>query len=315
MNESEENPVFSIDEETGTPILHLIPDKAVCTLFINFQDEDITSDEDVQDLILDIYHRPEVEFYYYQEYEKEINKYLSQACNSGKILMNYFEYFYYKHPNFSDYVKIQKHNIKFDWEREVMESTPMFIKTRVLLSKSQEMHLSILQAIETEKQINNSTKDCSELVVTKLNWDKLSDDEFERLIYCLISDAPGYENPEWLTQTNAPDRGRDLSVIRVQEDLLSGTHRSRVIVQCKHWLSKSINLTDVAMVVAQMQLWEPPVDDLIITTSGRFTSDAVAMIEKHNYAKKAPFIRMWPNSHLERLLAARPNLMAKFQLK
>ncbi len=285
-------------------------------MFINLQDEDITSDEDVQDLLLDIYHRPEVEFYYYQEYGKERNKYLSQACNSGQILMNDFEYYYYKHPNFiRDYVKIQKHNIKFDWQREVMESTPMFIKTRVLLSKSQERHLSILQAIETEKQINSNTKDYSELVVTKLNWDKLSDDEFERLIYCLISDTPGYENSEWLTQTNAPDRGRDLSVIRVQEDLLSGTHRSRVIVQCKHWLSKSISLTDVATVVAQMQLWEPPVDDLIIATSGRFTSDAVAMIEKHNHVKKIPFIRMWPNSHLERLLAARPNLIAKFQLK
>jgi hypothetical protein len=138
MNESEENPVFSIDEETGIPILHLIPDKATCTSFINLQDKDITSDEDVQNLILDIYYRPEVEFYYYQEYGKERNKYLSQACNSGQILMNDFEYYYYKHPNFiQTYVKIQKHNIKFDWQREVRESTPMFIKTRVLLSKSQ----------------------------------------------------------------------------------------------------------------------------------------------------------------------------------
>jgi hypothetical protein len=69
------------------------------------------------------------------------------------------------------------------------------------------------------------------------------------------------------------------------------------------------------MVVAQMQLWEPPIDDLIIVTSGRFTSDAVAIIEKYNHAKKVPVITMWANSHLERLLAARPNLMAKFQLK
>jgi hypothetical protein len=65
-----------------------------------------------------------------------------------------------------------------------------------------------------------------------------------------------------------------------------------------------------------MQLWEPPtVDELIIATSGRFTSDAVDIIEKHNNAKKSPFIRMWPESHLERLLAARPQLITKFQLQ
>ena len=317
MNEPEKNSVFSIDEETDIPILHLIPDKAVYTYFLSLQEEDITSEEDVQNLILDIYHRPEIEFYYYQEYGKETNKFLAQAFESGQILMNEFEYYYYRHPKFlRDYVKIQKHNIEFDWQREVMESTPMFIKTRLRLSKRQERNLEILQAIETEKKINSNIKESKELVPNQLNWNKLDANEFERLIYCLISNTPGYENPEWLTQTNAPDRGRDLSVTKVQEDQLSGTHRSRVIVQCKHWLSKSVNLADVTMVIGQMQLWEsPPVDELIIATSGRFTSDAVDIIEKHNNAKKPPSIRMWPESHLERLLAARPHLIAEFKLK
>lgn len=84
-------------------------------------------------------------------------------------------------------------------------------------------------------------------VATRLNWDALSDDDFERMLFTLISSAPGYENPEWLMKTNAPDRGRDLSVVRIYSDALGGTIRHRIIIQCKHWLSKSIGVAEVAL--------------------------------------------------------------------
>ncbi len=65
-----------------------------------------------------------------------------------------------------------------------------------------------------------------------------------------------------------------------------------------------------------MKLWEPPrVDVHVIATSGRFTSDAVAMIEKHNHSDTALRIEMWTDSHLERLLAARPAIIAEFALR
>jgi hypothetical protein len=44
-------------------------------------------------------------------------------------------------------------------------------------------------------------------VTTALQWNKLDDDGFERLLFALISSEPGYENPEWLMRTRAPDRG------------------------------------------------------------------------------------------------------------
>jgi hypothetical protein len=153
-------------------------------------------------------------------------------------------------------------------------------------------------------------------VVTKLKWESLSDEDFERLVFSLISRAPGYENPEWLTRTNAPDRGRDLSVTRIANDPLSGTMRSRVLIQCRHWITKSIAAADVATLKEQIGTWEPPkVDVLTIITSGRFTSDAVAAIEKHNAGDRALRIEMWPESHLERLLAERPALIAEFGLR
>lgn len=153
-------------------------------------------------------------------------------------------------------------------------------------------------------------------VATKLKWESLSPEDFERLIFTLISMQNGYENPEWLMRTNAPDRGRDLSVTRVTVDSLSGAMRGRVIIQCKHWLNRSVSASDVAALKEQLTLWEPPkIDVCIIATSGRFSSDAVALAERHNQSDRAMRIEMWPESHLERLLAARPHLIAEFQLR
>jgi hypothetical protein len=63
-------------------------------------------------------------------------------------------------------------------------------------------------------------------VSTKLEWDAVNDEDFERLLFNIVSDAEGYENPKLLTRTNAPDRGRDISVDRGLPDSLSGGHSS-----------------------------------------------------------------------------------------
>jgi hypothetical protein len=151
-------------------------------------------------------------------------------------------------------------------------------------------------------------------VATELNWGALSPEGFERLVFNLIDQTKGYENPQWLTHTNAADRGRDLSVDRVVQDVLAGSRKQRVIVACKH--TDKVNVKTVSELQAQMKLWEPPrVDELIIVTTGRFTTDAVNYIEKHNQSSSSMRIEMWANSHLERLLARRPELIAEFRLR
>ena len=153
-------------------------------------------------------------------------------------------------------------------------------------------------------------------VATALKWEVLTDEDFERLMFLLLSDADGYENPQWLQRTNAPDRGRDLSVVRVENDPLGGTRRYRMIVQCKHWLKRSVGPADIGAARDQMELWQAPrVDELVFATTGRFTADAVALVERHNQEDRALHIQMWPESHLERLLASRPHLIGQFRLR
>ena len=65
-----------------------------------------------------------------------------------------------------------------------------------------------------------------------------------------------------------------------------------------------------------MRLWDdPPVNVLIIATTGRFTADAVDATEKHNLSHSGLRVEMWPDSHLELLLASRPALIAEFRLR
>lgn len=153
-------------------------------------------------------------------------------------------------------------------------------------------------------------------VINALRWGAIDAEAFERLVFNLVSQAKGYANAQWLTHTNAPDRGRDISVERTVVDPLTGTRVYRVIVQCKHWGKKSIGMSEVTTLVEHMTSWEPPkVDQLIIATTGKFTTDAVARVEKRNTERQTPTIEMWPDSHLEKLLADRPNLVTEFNLR
>jgi hypothetical protein len=153
-------------------------------------------------------------------------------------------------------------------------------------------------------------------VAVKLGWAGLTAENFERLLFNIVSDANDYANPQWLTHTNAPDQGRDISAEWISSDSLNSPKHRRVIIQAKHWQSKSVAVPDVNAAVAQVLLWEPPrVHMLVIATSGRFTADAVRWVEQHNEVGKQPIIAMWPESHLELLLAERPHLAAAYKLR
>lgn len=151
---------------------------------------------------------------------------------------------------------------------------------------------------------------------TALRWNSLDDDGFERLLFDLLRSFPQHDNVQWLSHTRAADRGRDLSMDRSLDDGTGGTRSERVIVQAKHWLSKSVNAPAVAETVASAKLWDPPVvRALIIATSGRFSSDAVMWAEKHNNSGTAPIIDLWPDSRLEALLAQKPHIAAAHGLR
>lgn len=151
---------------------------------------------------------------------------------------------------------------------------------------------------------------------TTLSWNKLDPDGFERLLHDLLRNLPGYQNVQLLMKANAADRGRDISAERVLHDGAGGVRTERVIVQAKHWLSKSVPPEEITSALTRITLWEPPVvRGFIVATSGHFTSDAVAWVERHNEAGKVPFIDLWPEPRLTTMLSERPWLVAEYGLR
>ena len=153
-------------------------------------------------------------------------------------------------------------------------------------------------------------------VTTDLAWANIDDERFERLLYDLLRNLPDYQNVQWLMKTRAPDRGRDLSLERVIRDASGLVRTERVIVQAKHFTSRSVGPNEIQDSLARLSLWEPPVlRVLIIATSSRFTSDAIGIVEKHNNDGRTPLIELWPNSQLESMLARRPDLIEAHSLR
>ncbi|MCQ2002222.1 restriction endonuclease [Arthrobacter zhaoxinii] len=151
---------------------------------------------------------------------------------------------------------------------------------------------------------------------TALNWAALTADQFERLLFDILRSLDGYQNIDWLMNTNAADRGRDISLERIVQDAAGSTRTERVIVQAKHYTSKSVGPGDVQDSLSRLSMWQPPVIRfLIIATSGRFTADAVSIVEQHNGLGKQPQIEMWPDNRMEVLLAQQPTLAITYGLR
>lgn len=148
-----------------------------------------------------------------------------------------------------------------------------------------------------------------------LSWDQLNDAGFERVLYDLLRAFPDHHNVQWLTKTNAPDRGRDLSLERALSTPTGETVFERVMVQAKHWLSRSIPPDEVAKVVAQAELWKPTFHVVIIATSGRFTNDAVDWADTRRARGDRPDVQLWGEADLERLLSRHPGVAAAHGLR
>ena len=149
-------------------------------------------------------------------------------------------------------------------------------------------------------------------VTSQLEWDRLDDGTFERLMFNLLCTVDKYENVEWLTHKNAPDRGRDISADFVVVDELIGTKRYHTLVQCKHWTTRSVNINDVTALLEQVKISQKRFSIVIVATTGTFTQDAVEWRDKREQGGEFPAVEFWAGSHLEYLIASRPSLRSAY---
>lgn len=71
---------------------------------------DISSEDELQELIYLLFNQPECETYYFSEYRTAMDLLLETALVRGDILSHEMVMFYYKHPDYDhNYVLIEAH--------------------------------------------------------------------------------------------------------------------------------------------------------------------------------------------------------------
>lgn len=151
-------------------------------------------------------------------------------------------------------------------------------------------------------------------IVTSLNWEAITPEQFERLCADLLASFPEWENVEWLTQTNASDRGRDISAVWSSNDASRGTIRENYLIQCKHRIGSSISPADIEN-LQNILITHDNIDIYLIITSGKFTDQAIQVVERWNARNTKPKVEIWGDWKLERLLASRPELVTQYGLR
>lgn len=122
----------------------IIPDKVEESRFHIIENDDFTNPKEVKKLIELMYKCPERKFYLFAENGKPINQYLKDAEKNNKILMNICELNFYPHPKLKrDYVEINRNNISFAWEQDVLNKSPMFRRITLILTKEAEKELDL----------------------------------------------------------------------------------------------------------------------------------------------------------------------------
>jgi Restriction endonuclease len=169
--------------------------------------------------------------------------------------------------------------------------------------------------VEVEDLAVYRTSSPTGTVSTSLNWAVLDDDAFERVVLGIVESLEGYENARRLMKTRAADKGRDLSADRIIRDGLGGTRRVPIMIQCKHYQSRSVDIDECIKSVEQAKLWtEANFRVVIVATSGHFTQQAVEWLEKRAADGLLPAVEFLAQSDLERLLASKPAIRTAFGL-
>jgi len=151
------------EENKNLPVFPDIPPSSIKeSKHYEFENGDFKSEADIDHLIQLMFDESESLFYYFTEKGKGItDDLLKKAKENGSIIMNETDLFYYRHPkNKRDFVKIEVRDGNFDreWEKDLVENSPMFMRIKLNLSNRKRTELQTLLKISMEDAIRNKTK-------------------------------------------------------------------------------------------------------------------------------------------------------------
>lgn len=138
----------------SVPFPNITPSSISLSHYINYQRNDLRSEEELQNLLANLYYHPEVAAYYFSAHGEQWDLLLLEAVERGEILVSLTENFYFRHPKANDFIKIEVRdgNYEFGWQRKVVEVGPMHSRSTLALSAHKRMSLETWQKIHMEEE-------------------------------------------------------------------------------------------------------------------------------------------------------------------
>jgi len=147
MSNEEELPTFP----------DILPSSMRETRVYKIEEGDIQTDEDLRQLVTEMYDHPERDFHYFRQRVGAAVGPLDRAIAEGTILEDEAGFFWYPHPKYPhDYVHIEVRDgdYEWDWQKEVVERGPMFVRIKMKLPERKGRELEIKERIEAERAVN-----------------------------------------------------------------------------------------------------------------------------------------------------------------
>lgn len=121
--------------------------------FCVIENADLLDEQDVSDLIARLYDYPEDDFYFFKQHDHPTNRLLQSAVDSEIMAITEWKLNFYPHPKFKrDYVRLDKDSLNWDWQRDVILTSPMFIRFELKLTTRARRALEHQQLIAAQKQ-------------------------------------------------------------------------------------------------------------------------------------------------------------------
>jgi hypothetical protein len=121
------------------------------------ENADLEDQKEVSDLVARLYDYPDDDFYLFKKHDVSTNCHLQAAVDAEVILLTEWQFNYFPHPQFKrDYVQLDKHRINWDWEREVIANSPMYVRFELKLSPKARRALEHQQLIAAQKHADSN---------------------------------------------------------------------------------------------------------------------------------------------------------------
>ena len=120
--------------------------------FHSIENSDIANENDLNHLVELIFLYPERDFYLFGLKEQGANHLVVTAEHHGVIRIVRSESQYYPHPNIErDWVKIDKQNPQFDWEKHAIENSPEYLRFTLKLTERWRRKLDLNEALSSSQ--------------------------------------------------------------------------------------------------------------------------------------------------------------------